>query len=577
METDHFHPELIQAIKNKSLVLFVGAGLSYNHINIRDEKLKGWDHLVEKILIHLKESGYDIDHLQSLVGKCAPIKILDLIEDDHKISRTEITDFAKDFFDVKKEDNNFELHYKLHRLSNKIITTNYDTSFEIAAPILSKNKAFKGMQYELTRHKNPDSLLLFKLHGCYEHSDSMIIFNSDYKELYENQDKDAEHALLVLRNIVHNKSILFLGTGMRDFQINTIFSEIKKLQGGYNQKHFIITSKRLDSSLDFLVPIEIEDYHQIETTVDKLLEVKNHFNNEKSKEVVQMEKQLEESQHKIKEYEERLAAKNNEETRKDDLLKREALKYFSEGLELHLEGQLEEACEKYETSIELNDDYHLTYYNWGTALLGLAKLNSGESLYLDSIKKFEKAIALNKGDSDSYCNWAAALSDLGDMNSNASRYDESIEKCKMAIKLNKNDDIAFNNWGHALLGLGQLQEEESIYRKSVEKFKEAIKLNENNHLAYNNLGTALAYIAQSTSDKSLYEESLKNLSKAVDLGGKSYNLSCFYALENEKENALHYLKRSLSNNEIKKEFVLEDSDWVGYLQDPDFIELLKEF
>ncbi len=536
MKTDHFHPELVQAIKNKSLVLFVGAGLSYNHINIRDEKLKGWDHLVEKILIHLKDRGYDIDHLQSLVGKCAPIKILDLIEDDHKISRAEITDFAKDFFDLKKEENNFELHHKLHLLSNKIITTNYDTSFEIAAPILSKNKAFKGMQYELTRHKNPDSLLLFKLHGCYEHSDSMIIFNSDYKELYENQDKSAEHALLVLRNIVHNKSILFLGTGMRDFQINTIFSEIKKLQGVYNQKHFIITSKRLDSSLDFIVPIEIEGHHQIEPTVDQLLAIKDHFSKEKSKEVLQMEKQLEENQHKIKEYEKRLSEKDNEETRKDDLLKREALRHFSEGLELHLSGQLEEACKAYGISAELNESDNITFYNWGTALSDLAKLTSDESLYLESIEKFKEATALNKDDNDSFCNWGNVLLRLAKLRKDVSFYGESIEKYKKAIAIDENDPVVYDNWAIALMDLAKL-----------------------------------------TSDKSLYEECFEKLTKAVNLGGESYNLSCLYALENEKEKALHYLKMSLSKNEVRKEYILEDPDWAHYLQDSDFIALLKEF
>ena len=235
---DKIPTELKKAICNDNLILFVGAGLSYNLSNISKVPLKGWVNLVECILIELKCKGHDVDHLLPLVQKYDPIKILDLIESDKSIPKIEIYSFTKDFFDLDP-DNNVELHKLLFQLSKKIITTNYDNAFEIAIPDLRKNKAYKGKNYELTTHKDSNSVLLFKLHGCFEDVDSMVLFPSNYRNLYKNPERDAEHSLLVLRNIIVNKSILFIGTGMGDFQINNIFKEIEHLQDEYNQDHFI--------------------------------------------------------------------------------------------------------------------------------------------------------------------------------------------------------------------------------------------------------------------------------------------------------------------------------------------------
>ena len=69
----------------------------------------------------------------------------------------------------------------------------------------------------------------------------MVLFPSGYKNFYENPEKDAEHSLLVLKSIIMHKTLLFVGAGMGDYQINSIFKEVKKLQGEYNQKHYIVS------------------------------------------------------------------------------------------------------------------------------------------------------------------------------------------------------------------------------------------------------------------------------------------------------------------------------------------------
>ncbi|MGL4632555.1 MAG: TPR end-of-group domain-containing protein, partial [Leadbetterella sp.] len=50
-----------------------------------------------------------------------------------------------------------------------------------------------------------------------------------------------------------------------------------------------------------------------------------------------------------------------------------------------------------------------------------------------------------------------------------------------------------------------------------------------------------------------------------------------YALSQNKNEALEYLKIALGNNEIPYLHVLEDQDWDFYKEDPDFLELDNKY
>ena len=235
----------------------------------------------------------------------------------------------------------------------------------------------------------------------------MVLFPSNYKALYGNTNKDAEHALLVLRNIVLNKSLLFIGTGMGDFQISSIFKEIKNLQGQYNQKHFIITNKPIDSSLNFLTDLQITNYSEIDSVVDTLINIKKECDNNKSIKILELERQLEEANRKI------IELKNT--SNKDKLLEREALKYFTKGVEFSLTDKPVKAFEEYKTALELKPDLHEAFNNWGTDLGNLAKTKEGkeaEELYNQAFDKFQKA---NEYDASSY-NLSCILALKGEKN-----------------------------------------------------------------------------------------------------------------------------------------------------------------
>lgn len=537
MEKNGIPRELEEAVCKNELIIFVGAGLSYNLVNIKKQALQGWNNLVRQVLSHLDGEGCDVKHLLPLIDKYDPIEVLHLIERNRDIPKKKISEFLKDFLDLD-EVNDFNLHRKLHQLSNKIITTNYDTAFETAIPELRKNKAYKGKNYEMTKHKEANASLLFKLHGCFEDIDSMVLFPTNYHNLYKSPSREAEHSILVLKNIILNKSILFVGTGMGDFQINHLFGEIKNLQGEYNQKHYIITKTPLDSSLNFLTPIQVDDYAQIEKIIDALISVKETCGNRDSEEIKSLKEQLTASEKKIKELETEI---NPNQTK---LLEREALKYFSRGVNFSLTGEYEKAVKEYETSVELKPDLHGAFNSWGNALVSLAGTKDGdevELLYHQAFDKFKKATEIEPDFYEAFFNWGTDLGRLAQMKDAKDAealYHQALDKYQKAIEVKPDYQNALINWGIDLTKLAQIKghEFEVLFHQAFDKYR-----------------------------------------KAIENSGEYYNLACIYAVTNKKEMALKYLKISLSSKEIEMDFVLQDEDWKNYHPDSDFIALIEEF
>jgi tetratricopeptide (TPR) repeat protein len=622
--------ELKKAISDNKLIIFVGAGLSYNLVNINGQSLKGWGNLVEEILLHQKDQGHDVDMLLPLVNRYDPIKVLDLIEADPNISKKDIYNFTKDYLDLEDSKNDYSLHKKLFKLSKKIITTNYDTAFERAIPQLRKRKAYKGKNYELTTHRDSDAALLFKLHGCFEDVDSMVLFPSNYSQLYNPTDSglDAEHSLLVLKNIIYNNSILFIGTGMGDFQINHLFKQINKLQDGFQTKHYIITNKPLDSSLQFLTPITIKEHTEIPLIIDDLIHIKKETLSQESEEVLELKGQLLEYENRVKELESKVS-----DPTKDELLEGEALKYFTKGLKHQLSGKLKKAIKQYENVSRLASNNHQAYNNCGSALGNLAKTKQGheaEILFTHAFEKYQKAIKIKPDKYEAFNNWGNNITHLAKTKQGHEAemlFQQAFEKYQKAIEIKSDNQDVLYNWGNALGNLAKIkqgQEAETLFQQAIKKYQEVIKIKPDDHeafyswatslgslaktkhrqeaetffqqafekyqkateikpdyqVAYDNWGIHLIYLAKikkGQEAKILYRQAFEKLQKGVELGGSPYNLACLYSLQNKKKEALLYLDRSIQNKEITIDFILEDSDWKTYLDDPDFLAVIEKY
>lgn len=573
---------LREAIQADELVLFVGAGLSWNFKNKGNETLEGWTKMASSITSYLCDNDHIPENLKQACDTLGEIKTLEILE-EREIGRREIGEFVKDYFTLG-EGNDFSLHQKLFELSTKIITTNYDKAFEIAVPQLQSQKAYKGKDYELNGLKK-DSVFLFKLHGCIEHLDSMVLFPSDYGKLYNSNRREAEHTLSALRNLIFNKTFLFIGTGLGDPQINSFFEEIKIIQGPYNQKHYIITSDPLEKSLDFLTRIPITSYEEIPAVIDQLLEIKR-AEDEKN---IPLKEQLKETEERNEVLTKRFKKVKDEHKKNLLLLEWESNNRFNRGLKYHLAGEYLEASEEYEVATVLNPRNYEAYNNWGIALSDLAKTKSGieaEKLYDEAIEKHQKAREYKPDSYAIYNNWGIALSDLAGTKSGSEAeklYDEAIEKYQKAIEYKPDYHEAYNNWGVALMKLAETKsgsEAEKVYKESFKKYQKAREYKPDFHEAYANWGYALVYLAQTKSGseaEGLYDEAIEKYQQAIKYGGGSYNLACLYALRNRKEEALKYLDHVLSRAEVSVKLVEEDNDWNSLRDDPDFKRLLAQY
>jgi len=619
---------LKEAIENDELVLFIGAGLSWDLKNTKGKPLGGWKEMVSSILSYLNKEDYITAEEQQSCEELGPIKALQRLE-NNKIDKRVIGHFVKGYFKLGKE-NNFSLQEKLYSLSTKIITTNYDRAFEIAFPELQEIKAYKTKDYELNKLKK-DPIFLFKLHGCIEHIDSMVLFPSDYDKLYKSTGREAEHALYALRNLIFNKTFLFIGTGMGDPQITSFFEEIKRTQGIYNQEHFIITFEPLKESLNFLTPIKINDKKEIPGVIDQLLDIKKDADAKKSSEKKLLLEQLEASEKEKEALEKELNKEKDKNKSQALLLKREANNHFRLGLKHHQAEEYLEAAEEYKTASELKPEYSEPYNNWGIALVKLAKTKSGnkaEKLYKEAFEKYKLATTYKKDNHEAYNNWGVALRELAQTKSGNEAeelYTEASEKYKLATTYKKDLHQAYYNWGVALVELAKTKsgnEAEELYKEAFEKYKLATTYKKDKHQAYYNWGIALVKLAKTKSGnkaeelyteafekyklattykkdfhqaydnwglalvelaktksgnkaEELHKEAIEKYNEAIKHGGKSYNLACLYAIRNQKAEALKYLDIALSRNEVTINFVEER--WKNLRNDPDFQDLLSRY
>jgi hypothetical protein len=404
--------ELVDAACSNNLVIWVGAGLSYNLINKNGNQLKGWGDFVELIIDSFPEEKYLTSMLMKSVRYIYdPIQRLDILEVLSSLPKNEILNYVKYFYSISdyerswlqensskqiisKENvrniwknycslsnkQDWGLHIDLCELSNIIITTNYDNAFELVCEQI--NRPIKIVLLDETiGYKKLDDLnetILIKLHGSISNKETMVIFPYDYAYFYEHQ---AHSLILELRKLILTKTMLFIGCGMGDWQINNIFKFGKEKLSDLSQKHFIIeTGKKFDeikqkdkkNTLDFLTLIPITKYNpDKESTSDE-----RNINNI----IKLLIKEKNSTKHFQVEFD----------------YYHQADEIFAKAALLKDENLLEQSCELYKKSASLLQSRNAdVFYKWGIVLFELGELRKSEKYYLDCIDKLNISAELN--------------------------------------------------------------------------------------------------------------------------------------------------------------------------------------
>lgn len=244
--------DLKEAIKKNKIIFFIGSGFSSCF------KFPDWNQLIIDIVNELGDDKITWIADGVKVGNLPPIKALSfLTEYEPKIRAYIKENFKMDDERKKKLDN----HKRVWEITNKIITTNYDKALEDA---------------------NEESYLL-KLHGSVANASKCVLFEEDYKKLYDNENERC--VISQLKNITVNYTIIFLGFSLKDPYVCEIFENIHKIYKGYNNPHYIVIRGDEDFKKYGTKTIEIDSWNELPSVLDAFLECKNEKADEVSTDI----------------------------------------------------------------------------------------------------------------------------------------------------------------------------------------------------------------------------------------------------------------------------------------------------
>jgi tetratricopeptide (TPR) repeat protein len=256
--------KLEEAIRNNKLVFFVGAGCSI------PLGFPSWKDLTLNILKQLDEKHGESSHthFKNIItelenNKCHALDALDEIGNDrqsgdqYKLESKHIIN--QEFEKIGSTNIQSPVHSLLWDITTKIFTTNYDNLLEIYKPSDTTIQVFENQnKFQSMRSQLDESQFLYKLHGGFDNPDTMVLFSSDYNDIYNNTNNHNEDTL---RSFFKGKTFIFIGFSLTDPFINNLFEKIKNLYGGYLfAEHFILTTKKEDYSKYNTTTLIINDY-----------------------------------------------------------------------------------------------------------------------------------------------------------------------------------------------------------------------------------------------------------------------------------------------------------------------------
>lgn len=221
--------ELYNEKEQNNLVVFIGAGISENYAEIKNDKsFPSWKKLIDEIKIGNNSTD---DFLKSA----------QIYEDNY--SKEALVTKVKELF--PKEYNCHDIHKLIYEIEpTHIITTNYDDLLEKAMRIKNLDNKFHVVdtdaQIPLSKSKHN---LLVKAHGDL-HRTNIVLSEQDYN----NYEKNFPLILSFIRYVFSKYKVLFLGFSLSDPNFNKILYWVKNILEENTIKHTVILHSDISKS-----------------------------------------------------------------------------------------------------------------------------------------------------------------------------------------------------------------------------------------------------------------------------------------------------------------------------------------
>jgi hypothetical protein len=285
-------PSLISALASKSILPLVGAGVSMSLRNTDGNPVfPSWSGLLESAADKLsKENDENSATLITTFLKTKDYQQAAKYAYDGLIHKGMWHDFIQEQFDINLlslAEESAELPKSIWKLSNQIITLNYDKILSWAYPknaaqvLLLRNDASANLLSILNSKQKP---IVWHLHGNIEDTAKLILTPKSYSTLYSTSDQtnvEYQAAIQTLKNIVTTRSLLFIGCSLDDADLLAEINRQNTLFSCSSKQHFAlikesnkttIQEKLKDTAINI---ITFEDYGS--PLVDKINEMATHI------------------------------------------------------------------------------------------------------------------------------------------------------------------------------------------------------------------------------------------------------------------------------------------------------------
>jgi len=220
--------EIIQAVNQDKLAVFIGAGVS------RLVGCLGWDELGRNLAERCFSEGVIIHReKESLAGMKDSRKVLTICHDLLKEKGRENVFF--DEMEKSLKDNEEvaapNIYDDIYRLRGLFVTTNVDRHF---------HRKFRppNIVYRVDELKkdNIDRVKLYHLHGCISHPKTVVFTLRRYFEQYHTKSfRDFMNAVFL-----GDYTILFLGYGLAEFELLDYLFQQFRDSDSHEVKHFML-------------------------------------------------------------------------------------------------------------------------------------------------------------------------------------------------------------------------------------------------------------------------------------------------------------------------------------------------
>jgi hypothetical protein len=239
---EHIYEDLQRLLGTRDLVLFAGSGLSQQACTDNGHHPPDWRGLLGGIIEWCRnERLIESDHLEEINLLIEKNFLIDAGQElQENLEKSDLLRCLEEVL-LCREAKASKAHELIAQIPFRaFLTTNYDELIE-GEYRFQKGVTLKKF-YERSLEGVPDAFrsrkpFILKLHGDISDPDSIIIGNRSYERLLDN----AKY-LSCLGNIIYNSSILFIGFGGSDPDLELITSRISEFDGR-SKRHWMLVAK----------------------------------------------------------------------------------------------------------------------------------------------------------------------------------------------------------------------------------------------------------------------------------------------------------------------------------------------